>query len=79
MAALVALVPALAIPVLAACRGGAGRRLPAVLLANAVMLPALMSFSFAVDQSNYADFALTAALLGLPGALLFAVFLERWL
>ncbi len=79
MWATVALLPALAIPAIAACRGGAAARLVAVQLATSVaaMLLALMTFAF--DQSASIDLALTLTLLTLPGTLIIALFIERWL
>jgi multicomponent Na+:H+ antiporter subunit F len=79
MVALLALLPAFVVPVIAACRGGAGARLPALQLATAVATPALVLMTFAFDQSALIDLALTLALLALPGTLLLALFLERWL
>lgn len=79
MAATVALVPALAIPALAACRGGTAARLVAVQLATAVATLVLALMTFAFDQPAFIDLALTLALLTLPGTLLIAMFLERWL
>ena len=35
--------------------------------------------TFAFDQSSFIDLALTLALLTLPGTLVMALFLERWL
>ncbi|MBL6456427.1 hypothetical protein JMJ55_13920 [Belnapia sp. T6] len=77
--ALLGLVPALAVPVWQALRGSIGTRLVAVQFATslAVLMLALMSFAFA--QPSLMDLALTLALLTLPGTLLLAVFLERWL
>lgn len=79
LAALVGLLPALAVPVWQALRGGLGARLVGVQFATslAVLMLALMSYAFA--QPSLMDLALTLALLTLPGTLLFAVFLERWL
>ena len=79
MLATLALVPAFAIAVIAAGRGGTAGRLVAVQLATsvAVLLLALMTFAF--DQSSFIDLALTLALLTLPGTLVIALFLERWL
>lgn len=77
--ATLAMMPAFAVPVMAAARGGAAARLVAAQLAAAVATQALLCTSFAFDQTSYVDLALTLALLGLPGTLLIAVFLERWL
>ena len=79
MLAAVALLPALTIPAVAACRGGTAARLVAVQLATSVtaMLLALTTFTF--DQSPSIDLALTLTLLTLPGTLIIALFVERWL
>lgn len=79
MLATLALLPAFAIPAVAAGRGATAGRLVAVQLATsvAVLLLALMTFAF--DQSSFIDLALTLALLALPGTLVITLFLERWL
>ena len=79
MAATIVLVPALAIPALAACRGSTAERLVAVQLATCVATLILVLMTFAFDQSSFVDLALTLALLTLPGTLIIATFLERWL
>ncbi len=77
--AALALLPALAWPLWVACRSGTANRLVAVQLASTLtgLMLALLSFGF--DQSSFVDLPLCLALLSLPGTLLFAVFLERWL
>lgn len=74
-----AFLPALLVPVVAALRGEAASRLVAVQFATLLttLLLALMSFAF--DQSSYLDLALALAVLALPGTLLMALFIERWL
>jgi len=79
LAAVVALLPALAVPVFAAMRGDAGRRLVAVQLATALVAIILALMTFAFDQPSFLDLALTLTMLSLPGTLIFALFLERWL
>jgi multicomponent Na+:H+ antiporter subunit F len=79
LAAVVALLPALAVPVAAAMRRDAGQRLVAVQLATALAAVILVLMSFAFDQPSFMDLALTLTLLSLPGTLLLALFLERWL
>jgi multicomponent Na+:H+ antiporter subunit F len=74
-----ALVPALAIPVLAASRGRTGDRLAAIQLASSVFTILLAVMTFAFDQSSFIDLALAVPLLTLPGTLACTVFLERWL
>ncbi len=39
----------------------------------------LTLLTFATDQASVTDLALTQVLLNLPGTLLMAVFLERWI
>jgi multicomponent Na+:H+ antiporter subunit F len=79
LAACLGLLPALAPPLLHACRGGVAGRLVAVQLAGtlAAILLALMTFAF--DQPSSIDLAVALGLLSLPGMLLMAVFVERWL
>ena len=64
---------------LGACRGGTAQRLVAMQLASAVTTLILALMTFAFDQSSFIDLALCLALLTLPGTLLMALFLERWL
>ncbi len=77
--ATLALLPAFAVPALAAGFGDAGGRLVAVQLASAIATWVLILMTFAFDQSCFIDLALCLALLTLPGTLLLALFLERWL
>lgn len=77
--ACLALVPALAVPALAACRGDVARRLAGVQLVTAIAVLLLVAMTFAFDQSSFVDLALTLALLSLPSTLLIALFMERWL
>ncbi len=77
--AAVALVPAFAIPAVAACRGSTGDRLAAVQLASSVFTIVLAAMTFAFDQSSFIDLALAVPLLTVPGTLALALFLERWL
>lgn len=79
MLATIALVPAFAIPALATCRGGLADRLVAVQLATSVATLILALMTFAFDQSAFIDLALALALLTLPGTLVIALFVERWL
>ncbi len=74
-----ALVPALAVPVLAACRGRTGDRLAAIQLATGVSTVLLALMTFAFDQSSFVDLALAVPLLTVPGTLACTLFLERWL
>jgi multisubunit Na+/H+ antiporter MnhF subunit len=77
--AVVALLPALAAPCWVALRGTTGDRFAAVQLATSVVTLMLVLMSFAFAQPSYLDLALALVLLALPGTLLFAHFLERWL
>jgi multicomponent Na+:H+ antiporter subunit F len=79
MFALLALLPAFAVPVLAALRGEMEGRFVAAQLAVAIAIPVLVVMTFAFDQSALIDLGLTLALLSLPGTLLVAIFVERWL
>jgi multisubunit Na+/H+ antiporter MnhF subunit len=79
MLALLALLPAFAIPVATALRGEIGGRFVSMQLATALAIPLLVLMTFAFDQSALIDLALALALLSLPGTLLLAMFLERWL
>jgi multicomponent Na+:H+ antiporter subunit F len=80
MAAVLALLPVLTVPVLSAlCAGEAGTRMIAVQFAAAVTCLILVLLSFAFDQPSFIDLALALALLSLPGTLAIALFLERWI
>jgi multisubunit Na+/H+ antiporter MnhF subunit len=76
--AVVALVPALAAPVWVALTARTAERLIAAQLANAVAGFTIVLMSFAFDLPSMIDLALTLAFLSLPGSLLLAHFLERW-
>ncbi|HEY0183042.1 MAG TPA: monovalent cation/H+ antiporter complex subunit F [Rhodopila sp.] len=79
LAADVALLPALAVPLWIAARGSAMNRLAAVQFATLLAGLIGIIFSFASDQPSIIDLLLALALLSLPGSLLLAHFLERWL
>ena len=79
MLAVLGLLPPVAASMLAACRGSTANRLAAVQLATALSALMLAVMTFAFDQSSFIDLALVVVLLGLPGTLLMALFLERWL
>ena len=79
MGSVLALLPALLIPVCLACRGPLGGRLAAVLLATTMTTLILALMTFAFDQPAFMDLPLTLALLAAPGALVMALFVERWL
>ncbi len=78
LAAVIALVPPLAAMLWAACRGRTGHRFAAAQMAGSLGIWSLVLMSFAFDQSSEMDLPLTLALLSLPGTLLLALFLERW-
>jgi multisubunit Na+/H+ antiporter MnhF subunit len=78
-AATLALVPPLGIGVLLCCRGSAPMRLAAMQFIVGTGTLLFVALSFVLDQASSIDLALTFAFLGLPAALLFALFLERWL
>jgi len=79
LVALLALLPAFALSVLMALRGRVGARLVGVQLASSVAVLILVAMSFAFDQPSLLDLPLTLVLLSLPGTLVMALFLERWL
>lgn len=79
LAAAVALILALAIPVIAALRGQLLRRLVAVQMASVLTAWVLVALSLAFGQPSFLDLALTLGLLAIPGTLLYALVVERWL
>lgn len=79
LVATIALLPALAVPVIVALRSTANHRLVGVQVASTLAALMLATMSFAFDQSSFIDLALGAILLGVPGTLLFAAFMERWI
>lgn len=79
MVATLALLPAFAVPVAMACRGTVAARLVAVQLATSLATLILVLMTFAFDQSSFIDLPLALALLTVPGTLVMALFLERWL
>jgi multicomponent Na+:H+ antiporter subunit F len=79
LAATVALVPALMVPLWVAGRGSTVNRLVAVQFATVLTCLSGIVFSFASDQPSIIDLSLALGLLSLPGSLLLAHFLERWL
>jgi multicomponent Na+:H+ antiporter subunit F len=79
LVAVIALVPALAVPVIGALRGPLLPRLVAVQLATGLTALILALMTFAFDQSAFMDLPLTLVLLSFPGTLALALFLERWL
>ena len=79
LGAAIALILALAIPALASLRGSLVQRLVAVQLASVLAPWILVALSLAFAQPSFLDLALTLALLAIPGTLLYALVVERWL
>lgn len=79
LAAVIALLPPLAVAFWVGLRAGTADRLVALELAAALSVLILVLMSFAFDQPSFIDVPLTIAFLSLPGTLVFAHFLERWL
>ncbi|HYZ21556.1 MAG TPA: monovalent cation/H+ antiporter complex subunit F [Rhodopila sp.] len=77
--AVTACLPPLLAPLWVAVRGRLADRLVAVQVATNVTILALVLCSFAFDQDSLIDLPLTLAALSLPGTLMFAFFIERWL
>ncbi|WP_267355410.1 MULTISPECIES: monovalent cation/H+ antiporter complex subunit F [unclassified Methylobacterium] len=78
-AAILALLPPLILAAVLAWRGTPGQRFAAYQLAGSVTVLILTLMAFATDQASITDLALTLVLLNLPGTMLLAVFLERWI
>jgi multisubunit Na+/H+ antiporter MnhF subunit len=79
MVASVAMLPAVAVPILAALHGRTSARLVAMQLGSALTTLLLALLTFAFDQSSFIDLALALSLLSLPGTMVMLFFLERWL
>jgi len=79
LAAAVALLPALAVPLWFATRGRTQDRLVSVQFATTVSLLLMVFMSYAFAQPSILELPLMLAFLSLPGTLLLAIFLERWL
>lgn len=75
----IALIFALAIPVIAALRGKLVQRLVAVQMASVLTPWVFVALSLAFGQPSFLDLALTLGLLAIPGTLLYAMVVERWL
>jgi len=73
------MLPPLAIPLWVAARGDLANRLAAVQLGTVIAAFMLVMMSFAFDQTSLIDLSLTLVFLSLPGTLMMALFLERWL
>ncbi len=79
MLATIALLPPFAVSVAGGCFGRTGSRLIAVQVASSLAIAILMLMTFVFDQSSFTDLPLCLALLSLPGTLLMASVVERWL
>jgi len=75
----VALAASLAVPLAAVGRGSSAARFVALQLISSLTILVLIALSFALGQSSFIELPLALALLSLPGTLLMALFLERWL
>jgi multisubunit Na+/H+ antiporter MnhF subunit len=74
-----ALVACLVWPGLAVLRARLGGALVAMQAASVLASLALFALSLGFGQPAFVDLSLALALVGLPGALVFAYFVERWL
>ena len=79
LAAVLGMLAPCAVGVAAALRGRAVDRLVGLQFATGAVAITLALITFAFDQPSFIDLALSVALLSLPGTLLFAFVLERWL
>ncbi len=79
IAAILGLLPPLALAAILTWRGTPGQRFAAYQLVTTLGVAILVLLTFATDQASVTDLALTLVLLNLPGTLLMAVFLERWI
>jgi len=79
LVASLALLPPLLVAAIACGRHAIDQRLVAVELTTSLAILLLIALSFAFDQPSSIDAALSLALLTLPGTLLLASFVERWL
>lgn len=73
------LFPPLLLAVIACGMGPLGGRLVAATAAAALTIPLLVTLCFAFGQPSSIDLALTLTVLTLPGTLVLALFVERWL
>jgi multicomponent Na+:H+ antiporter subunit F len=77
--AAIGMLPPLFAALFAAGRGMIVHRFLGLELATSLIIAMLAMLSFAFGQASSTDLALTVALLSLPGTLVFALFVERWL
>ncbi|MFL5288964.1 MAG: monovalent cation/H+ antiporter complex subunit F [Rhodopila sp.] len=79
MVAILACLPPLVLPLWTAATGRLPDRFVAVQLGTNVIALLLVLASFAFDQDSLIDLPLTLVALSLPGTLMYALFIERWL
>lgn len=73
------LIPPLLVAATAAGSGKIVKRLVGSELVTSLAIFTLLALSFAFEQPSSIDLALTLALLTLPGTVILALFVERWL
>lgn len=79
LAASIAMLLALPLPVWTAVHAPTSHRLVAIELVSVISTLLLVSLSIAFGQPSFLDLAVALVVLSLPGTLVFAVFLGRWL
>lgn len=77
--AVFALFPPLLAGLVAARRGPLHTRPLAIQFIGTLVAIIFVLMAWAMQQPSYIDLALTLTLLGLPGTLAYAFFMERWL
>lgn len=77
--AMLGFIPPLLVAAYLACRGGIGERAVALQLGTVLAVLFLICTTFAFDQPAFIDLPLALCLLTLPGTMLIALALERWL
>jgi multicomponent Na+:H+ antiporter subunit F len=77
--AMFALLPPLAAGLAVAARGPLRTRPLAIQFIGSMACIVFVLMALAMQQPSYVDLALTLALLGLPGTLVYAFYMERWL
>jgi multicomponent Na+:H+ antiporter subunit F len=75
----IVLVAAILAPAVMACRGRMAERLVALQMATTLTAVALVVMSFAFNAPILMDLPLSLILLCIPGTLVIAVALERWI
>jgi multisubunit Na+/H+ antiporter MnhF subunit len=77
--ATLALVPPFAVTLALTIFGSVAQRLVAFQAGSSLLVAMLLLLAMANDQPSFLDLPLVLAVTGLPGSLLYANFLERWL